>query len=229
KAQRGFKGEFFIRIRIPEHKLFGGIPNPDELSYQNQKESELCESLIKDKIKCMQVARLTFDGQKQYIFEHNNSVGFKRTVTEWIQSFSSEYVIELNPLAPFEYYKELLPDNFIWQQIGSRKLITLLINAGSNEHAVHFIEHTILGDTKDLKNLYEELKNNEISLIRIEDDLLEVGIHSSIELDDITVQTDYLISASEKYHCQYDGWSTHILRLINLFYFNIQLVPIKNL
>ena len=207
EAQQGFKGELFIRIRIPNNKLVEDIPNPDELSYQNQKENELCEALIQARIKCIQVARLMFDGQKQYIFEYNDLEGFKNVFTNWMQTFSSDYAIELNLLSPFEYYKDLLPDTFIWQQIGNRKVIEQLVAAGSNTHKTHFIEHTIYGNTEDLKHLFDELKQHNISLIHLEGDLLEVGISSSIELDDITAQTNYLIVEAEKYNCEYDGWS----------------------
>lgn len=214
KKQRGFKGEFFIRICIPEHKLFGDIPNPEELSYQNQKENELLENLTKARINCVQVARLMLDGQKQYIFEYNDPEGFKKLFTNWMHSFSSEYTIELNELSAFDYYKDLLPDTYIWQQIANRKLIAQLVASGSNEHKTHFIEHTILGSIEDLKILLEELKQNDIHLIHLEGNIdhgiLEVGINSSIELDDVTEQTNYLITEAEKYHCDYDGWSAKI-------------------
>lgn len=211
KNQKGFVGELFIRIRMPENKLHKGIPIPEEQQFQNDKDNELCDRLIRERIKCIQVGRLTFEGQKQYIFEYNDLEGFKKVFGEWKASFNKEYSIELNLLKPFEYYSDLLPDKYIWQQIGNRHLIEKLIDAGSIESEIHFIEHGIFGETENLEKLFEEIKEHEIEMIGIEDNLLEVGIKSSIELDDVTNQTNYLMEMSEKYHCKYDGWQTKIV------------------
>ena len=212
KNQKGFKGELFVRVRIPQNRLHDGIPIPEEHEYQNQKEEELCERLVKSRINCIQVGRLTFGGQKQYVFEHNDLEGFKNEFNAWSKAFSKDYSLELNPLKPFEYYSDLLPDKYNWQQIGNRHVIEKLMAAGSDESKEHFIEHGIFGNPKDLKKLYEEIKEHDISLIGIEGDLMEVGVKSSIELDDITNQTDYLIEIAERYNCKYDGWNTAIVK-----------------
>jgi len=208
--QVGFLGELFVRVRIPEQKIHEGIPIPEEHSFQNEKEEELCEALVKSRIDCIQVGRITYFGQKQYIFEYNNLDGFKSIFNSWKNSFSTDYEIELNLLSPFEYYVDLLPDKFIWQQIGNRHVIERLLEAGSNEQKEHFIEHGIFGKQDDLKSLFNELKNHDISLISIEEDLMEVGIKSTLDLDEITNQTNYLMSVAEEHNCKYDGWNTKI-------------------
>ncbi|MCE7995213.1 MAG: ribonuclease E inhibitor RraB [Roseivirga sp.] len=210
--QKGFEGELFVRIRIPQNRLHEGIAIPEEHEYQNLKEEELCARLVKSRINCIQVGRLAFEGQKQYIFEHNDFDGFKSEFNKWGKTFSDEYSLELKPLKPFEYYSDLLPDKYIWQQIGNRHVIEQLLAAGSDESKEHYIEHGIFGKPDDLKNLFEEIREHNISLIGIEGDLMEVGIKSSIELDDITNQTDYLIEITETYNCRYDGWNTAIVK-----------------
>lgn len=211
ESQKGFEGELFIRIRIPEDRLDDGIPTPEEQHSQNAREDELCNMLIKRRVKCMQVGRLTFGGQKQYVFEYNDLEGFQQVFDEWKGLFNKDYTLELNLLQPFEYYRDLLPDQYIWQQIGNRHVIDQLVAAGSDETKEHFIEHGIFGKEEDLKRLWDELKEKDIEMIQMEGDFLEVGIKSSIDLDDITNQTDYLLEMAEKHNCKYDGWNTAVM------------------
>ncbi len=212
KDQKGFKGELFIRIRIPTDRLHGTIPIPEEQQYQHQKEEELCADLEKNNVDCKQSGRLTYNGQKQYIFEYNDLVGFEKSFNKWKNTFPNEYEIELERLKPFEYYRDILPSKFEWQQIGNRHLIEHLVQAGASEEKQHFIEHGILGKKEDLESLFNEVKNYDFSLIGMHEDagLMEVGIKSSIDEGDITEQTDYLIGMAEEYNCQYEGWVTKI-------------------
>ena len=219
KEQRGFSDELFIRVRIPNNRVHETVPIPEEQEFQNKKEDELCNLLTKEKVDCKEVGRITYHSQKQYIFECNDYNSFKKCFDQWSKSFDNNYSIELNKLAPFEYYKDILPDKYAWQQIGNRRVIEKLIEGGTNEQKEHYIEHGIFGSTEDLKRLFEELKKHEIDLIKLETDLLEAGITSSllevgirsfIELDDITEQTNYLITTAEEFNCKYDGWNTKI-------------------
>jgi regulator of RNase E activity RraB len=210
KDQKGFSDELFIRVRIPNDRIHETVPIPEEQEFQNSKEDELCNILLKEKVDCKEVGRLTYNGQKQYIFESNNYDSFKKCFGLWASSFEKKYSLELNKLEPFEYYKDLLPDKYAWQQIGNRHVIEKLIAGGTNQQKEHYIEHGIFGANENLKRLYEELKNHEIDLIQLENDLLEVGVNSILDLDDITEQTDYFMLIAEEFNCKYDGWNTKI-------------------
>ena len=212
KDQIGFKGELFIRICLPQHRVFDGIAIPEEHEFQNIKEEELCESLIKSKVKCFQVGRLHSKGEKHYIFEYNDLEGFQKEFVKWKASFSGEYTLELKLLKPFEYYREILPDKYAWQQIMNNQVIEKLLEAGSNESKEHFIEHGIYGNLENFKLLYKEIKEEGYQVIEMEDDLLEVGYKSSLEIEEITDQTDYLIYIADKYNCTYDGWFTAVVK-----------------
>ncbi len=208
KDQIGFQTEFFIRIRIPEHKLNDNIISDEEQEFQILMEENFCNRLVQRKINCKQVLRLTFSDQKQYVFECNDVVEFKEEFNQWKDSFDKEYQVELNEHKSFEYYSELLPDKCINQQLGNELLINKLESIGCDLDKEHFIEHRIFGPKENLENIIEAIKKYSFTIISYNHDHLEIGKHCPLNIYSITYQTDYLIDICDEFNCEYDGWST---------------------
>lgn len=211
-AQRGYGHECTLAIHIPDTHLTGlRFPTPQANSDLSKLEDDLISLLEQNKVHCKQVYRSTYDGRRTLIFEIKHLEDFQICVSTW-EAGLAPYRVSTEYGVPWGEFNKRQPDQYVRQQMGNRSLVELLIEKGSSPTAEHFIEHTFFGEHDDLLSLQDDLLEEGGQIINLDEDILEVGFSSLIDIHEINHMTYFMMDKAEEHNCTYDGWMTAIVK-----------------
>ncbi|NOQ75497.1 MAG: hypothetical protein GQ574_26040 [Crocinitomix sp.] len=108
--------------------------------------------------------------------------------------------------------EKIKPDMFYKQKIADRNTIGQLIKAGSDQNAVHELEHFFIGEEERLQFVSEQLKPQGFELDYIKEGKMLLTQHLKLDLEEISKHTGKIKMFAEKVGIIYDGWGTKIVK-----------------
>lgn len=211
--RKGFKSEFYLRIQFPVNLLAedGQMPTPAGFEFYRKFEDIFEKLLENNNVNCKKVHFAIYNGARRLLFEVNDILIFKECVSA-LEAKMGLFEFKLEENKPWTIYKGVLPDEYDNQQIANRNLMELLIEKGSNPEKKHFIEHAFFGKKRKLKRIESELLKMEGRTITFEKDFLEIGVDEILEEETINEMTYFCMDLAKEFNCNYDGWSTTLIK-----------------
>lgn len=204
--------EMAIDLIIPKNLTTDGyFPSPDGHAALVFHEDELIKKLEKERVHCMQVVRLTYDGARTFIFEVKDVVRFLEVVKTWGATVSG-FEIKVEKYDPWMYYEKWRPNKYNWEQIGNRQVIQQLMNYGSNPDKIHKIECSFGGEPAKLEQLRLALEKEGGNHLLTEGDLLEVEFPCELDPHEIDGLTFFAMDTATEHNCKYEGWRAAIVK-----------------
>lgn len=197
--------EYSVIIHIPESHLNDDLPHPEENISLGRMENTLIRFLEEAQVDCKEVGRMTYDGKKVFVFETKNSKDFIAVCESW-QSEMGAYVIETKlSSSAWSEYKEMLPNQYAWQQINDRKGIENLIREGYTTTKDYSIQHLFIGNDQELNELGKEIEKDGFKVLLDSGKLL---LNKSCKLvqEDIGRDTRMLLVKIKEQNIEYQGW-----------------------
>jgi regulator of RNase E activity RraB len=147
------------RVMIPIHrpnKNGGPVAPESDLLYQL--EDELCAGLVKHRVACRLVGRLTFDGIRQLVFQLDDWEAFRPPVGLWLMAHE-EYAIDVSEEEGWDFFNDCIrPTPDVWLYLADQSVIQGLLDAGSNPEKEHALEFVFLGTEPALRQVARALQ-----------------------------------------------------------------------
>lgn len=199
----------------------GGFTTQEEYPILCTMEDRLVEA-VKNKIKGIQVGRVTGGGLRDYLFYVPTTSGVSQAIEEAMSEFDYNYKVNQQEEVKWETYWEFLYPN-PWQinMIENRHLVEHLVSQGDDSEQVRPVDHyaylpteekaKILAD--DVAGWGEDWKVEGITF-KEEDETWQIHAICQQKTDLITVNQRSGRLFEEAYHLagQYDGWGTVICK-----------------
>lgn len=176
-------------------------------------EDVLISELVKARVACRFVGRMTYSGLKEFIFQVRDTDAFQKIVTDFIARKKSHYEVQVKEYEGWDFYtRKVLPDEFGEQQIASRQMIQTMLDAGSDPEKPHYFEHAFFGSAEGLQQIQKELLEEGFDLLSLENDRMRMAKSYSLDEEVIDETNRFMIMLSRLFNCRYDGWGAGIIR-----------------
>ncbi|MFN7130989.1 MAG: DUF695 domain-containing protein [Myxococcales bacterium] len=189
-----------------------GLPTPEESERQYGLEDAFCATLKKAKVRCRLVARLTYSGERELVFQTDDRDKFVATLKAWGESLTGEE-IGLEEDAGWEYFDDVVrpgPDEWTW--IADRRAIEGLMEAGSDPNRPHVLEYVFLGDDGKLEQVRNKLMENGYDIVSgPENGTLVMSVKSKLDLNTIFEHSLANRALAEEHDVDCDGWGAAVV------------------
>ena len=146
-----------IIIPIKQCKPNSSWPLDAESELLYSMEDEIVEQLQNYKVSCLLVARMTYDGLRELVFQVSEHDKFRQIVGPWIHNHS-EYEIDVSEHDGWSFFNEFVkPTDRDKRNMAEQRVIDNLIDSGSNPELPHTLEYCFQGNPQSLKTLIEAL------------------------------------------------------------------------
>jgi hypothetical protein len=143
-----------IPIQAPNKN---GGPTGEEADTLWRLEDGLTDALAKYGAKCILLARLTYAGSRELIFQVADWGNFRPPVGRWIQQ-TPECNIDVSEHDGWGFIDDCVwPSGEDWMLIHDRRVVDNLIKSGSNPSQEHSLDFLFIGDQLRLMRLKQEL------------------------------------------------------------------------
>ena len=203
------------RVLLPIHKPnHNGGPVTQESERLIELEDELCAKLVEHAVSCRLVARLTFDGIRQLVFQLDDWESFRPPVGLWLMDHE-EYAIDVAEHEGWGFFDECVrPTPEVWQMLGDRRVVQKLIEAGSDPTKAHELEFVFNGEERGLRLAARDLQGRGyVPQSTLDFASGQVVMVKSMPLDEDAIfgETRIHNSLAEKYGIEYDGWGAGVV------------------
>lgn len=207
-----FGREARILIAI-KHPNSNGAPSSEEAAYIKMMEEALVDSIRNENIAARLVAKIAFDGIREFVVELKDEQSFSAVIDEWKKEFS-DYKIHMGYLQAWEYFNAMVwPSEEEWIMAKDYKVMSDLIAYGTDPTQVHNIEYLFIGNQEDLDQLRDALMKRHYVEGDSEDvSSLVMSIKLPLNYDDIINESILNDRLAKKYNCACDGWGASIVR-----------------
>lgn len=147
-----------IIIPINECKPGSTLPVESEGEFLYGIEDEIVDSLAKENVPCRLVARLTYDGLREIVFQVGDADAFRPPVGNWIQQHAT-HEIDVSEHDGWDFFNEYIcPTSEDRRAMAEHRVIDNLLENGSNPELEHDLEYCFDGDEVALRKIAEKLK-----------------------------------------------------------------------
>jgi regulator of RNase E activity RraB len=147
------------RIMLPIHQPNGaGGPDSPEAETLWNMEDELFELLQEHQVACRYVARLTYGGLRELVFQVQDWESFRPHVGMWMMQHQ-EYEMDVSEHEGWEFYNDYIRprhEDRIFMMDNS--VVMNLIEAGSDPEKEHSLEYVFEGDESGLERIAISLR-----------------------------------------------------------------------
>lgn len=127
-------------------------------------EDELTAMLAGDGVDCRLVGRLTHGGVRELVFQLADWEAFRPPVGAWMVEHS-EYEIDVSEHEGWDFFNDCVrPTPEVRMQMGDRRVIRGLIDAGSNPAKRHSLEFFFKGPEAGLRKLARKLEEHDYAV-----------------------------------------------------------------
>lgn len=206
------------------YRLSVTLNEPNEDGLTSDKEATVLyaiEDSIHDSLDSnyMFVGRITTDGKRDFFYYTDSMDGSE--LEGFADKFLENYKYSINLIdeqKPGTFYHECLyPNQLDWHRMGNRQLVDKLIELGDNLDESRTVNHWIYFNSAESRNLFNEKVQKDG--FHIEDQVtqdnkysLRISRNDVVQLHSIGDVTDYLVSAAQEFHGDYDGWETKVVK-----------------
>ncbi len=200
-----------ISIKAPNEN---GGPVGNEAEVLWQMEDTLADALAQQSVPCILLARLTHAGIRELIFQLADWDRFRRPVGNWMQQVE-DYEVDVSEHNGWDFFDECIwPDDESWQFIYDRRVVTDLIESGSDPEKEHDLEFVFYGDDHQVQQLRQRLEARGYV-----DDGLSDGSDRLVMIKKLPLDLDAIHDESLENHrlCEdlgavFDGWGASVVK-----------------
>lgn len=167
----------------------------------------------------MFVGRITTDGRRDFFYYTDSVDG---SLLEILAEKNLEnYKYSITPIEEEKprvfYYEQLYPNKMDRHRMINKQLVDKLSELGDSLDKSRIVNHWIYFSSAELRNLFKEKiqKNGFHIEEQVNQDnkyTLKISRNDYVHLQSISDVTDYLVSAAQEFHGDYDGWETKVIR-----------------
>jgi len=175
-------------------------------------EDKLCEILAKADVKCQQVARLTYGGLREFVFNLEDWETFRPPVGYWLSKFAEDYEADVSEHEDWEFYEDYIrPARWEWLAMADQSVIPSLCESGSDPEKEHALEFFFRGPAEGLRALEKQLMAEGMELKATEEADTTMLV-KRMPLDERIIQRSRAnAEAAEALGVEYDGWGSMIV------------------
>jgi|SRR5579863_7842221 len=134
-----------------------GGPTSDEAETLWRLEDDLTDALTKHGAKCIMLARLTYAGSRELVFQVADGEEFRPPVGRWIKQ-TLDYDVDVSEHDGWGFFDDCVwPGEEDWMLIHDQRVVDNLIRSGSNPKREHSLDFLFLGEQARLQRLKQEL------------------------------------------------------------------------
>lgn len=203
------------RVRIPI-KAPGpsGGPHGDEVKVLWAMEDEVTAALEQSGVKCVMVGRLTFDDERELVYQLHDWETFRPPVGRWMQT-RPDYDIGVSEHEGWKFFFDCVwPTDNAWQWIMDRRVVDSLKKNGSDLSKEHDLEFVFRGKAGALEQLRERLAARSYTLLDFspgEERLVMVKRMVPV-VGDICAESLGHKRNTEELGAEYDGWGCRVVK-----------------
>jgi regulator of RNase E activity RraB len=203
------------RVLVPIHRPNkNGGPVSPESERLYELEDELIAKLVEHRVSCRLVARLTFDGIRQLVFQLDDWESFRPPVGLWIMDHE-EYEIDVSEHEGWDFFDECVrPTPDVWLMLADRHVVKGLIDAGSDPEKEHALEFVFNGEAVGLRHMASVLqRRGYVPLSPPDYTSGQIVMVKKMLLDEdaIFAESKVLRTLAEEHGIEYDGWGAAVV------------------
>jgi regulator of RNase E activity RraB len=199
---------------VPEPEVSdNGLPSQNALQRLDALEDGLLQALQAAKVEGRFVGRMTYGGMREFVFQVTDGPGFARALSAW-RDRQKGWRIETRERDGWGFFDEKVrPSADGWRQIGDRRVIDGLLEAGTDPNREHVLEHFFDGPVEALRQIAAALAEDGFEG-ELDEEAGRLMMKRAEPLDLLTINrlTTALAHYSEGLGANYDGWGTPVLR-----------------
>lgn len=199
--------------RIQEPNPAGGPESP-ETEKLWEMEDELLEMLDEHKVACRFVARLTYGGIRELVFQLADWDSFRPPVGRWLIN-QADYEIDVSEHEGWGFYDDVVrpsrEDRFFMLD---NSVIMNLIESGSDPEKEHSLEYAFTGNEQGLRRVAISLQKRGYSNIgELDFTSGQIVMAKLLKLDVTLIVNESLTNAdlAEDAGVEFDGWGAAVV------------------
>lgn len=203
------------RVMIPIHSPnAAGGPLSPEAEHLWAMEEALVERLQEHEVRCRLVARLTYGGLREIVFQLHDWESFRPPVGLWIMEHE-DYDIDVSEHEGWEFFDEYIRPRVEDELfMADHSVVRALLEAGSDPEREHVLEYVFVGDADGLKRVIPALKERgytPVSEMDVASGVITMAIRLPLNVARIVGQTiaNHKLAAEAGVEC--DGWAAAVV------------------
>lgn len=202
-----------IMIPIAQPNTRGGPVSPEsELLWQM--EDTLVAQLEKNQVVCRLIARLTYGGLREIVFQVKDWQTFRPIVGTWMQQHSS-YDIDVSEHDGWDFFEDYIsPKHEDRIYMLDRSVVNHLIDSGSNPEKEHALDYVFVGKPDALQQVIQTLTSKGYYLTRDYDqneNHVELTKNMPLDLELIVAESIANHALAESLEIECDGWGAGVV------------------
>jgi len=207
-----FCARVMIPIRTPNDA--GGPVSPEsELLWEM--EDALVAQLQKDSVRCRLVARLTYNGVREVVFQLHDWDSFRPPVGLWIMQHQ-DYEIDVSEHDVWGFYEDCIRPRVEDQILmADRSVVDSLIENGSDPEKEHSLEFVFVGSPDGLSRVATALQDrgyDPVGKIDISSGQIVLARKLVLDLSLIVDESLSHHALAEEAEIEFDGWGAAIVK-----------------
>lgn len=202
----GLCARIVIRMQSPDDS---GAPVSPERERLWDMEDEVVGMLQEDQVRCRLIARLTYGGWREIVFQVHGWTSFRPPVGAWMMRHK-DYKLEVYEHKGWEFFDEYVnPTAEDRLFIADQNVIEVLVQNGSDPEQEHSLEYAFQGEAKGLRRLAKALlKRGYEPLRELDYDSGQIELAKRLTLDVFAVNDESLANdrAAQKAGVECVGW-----------------------
>ena len=204
------------RVMIPIHSPNpAGGPSSPEAERLWEMEEALVEKLQEHEVRCRLVARLTYGGLREIVFQLHDWDSFRPPVGLWIMEHE-DYDIDVSEHEGWQFYDEYVRPRVEDELfMADDSVIRALVDSGSDPSKEHSLEYVFLGDADGLKQVISALRARGYTAVDgLDPDSGQIVMAIRLPLDFILIMEQSLANhqLAEEAGVEFNGWGAHIVK-----------------
>lgn len=208
--------ELCARVIIPiqEPNDVGGPVSPEAERLWDL-EDKLCNTLSEHAVNCRLVARVTYEGLRELVFQLHDWDSFRPPVGLWMREVEG-YEIEVSEHEGWDFFNECVrptPEDRMW--MADRSVIDALLDAGSNPDKPHTLDFAFRGQATGLRNVAQSLVKRGYKALNEPDyasGTIELSKSMMLDLQAINEESKYISALAEESGVEFDGWGAAVVK-----------------
>jgi len=194
-----------VRILHPNEV---GAPVPPENERLWQMEDELVASLQSEEVPCRLIARMTYKGLRELVFQHADRDSFRAVIEAWISS-QGDYEAEVSEHQGWAYFEDCIrPRHEDTQLMRDNEQISELIQHGADPDVEHALQFAFSGSSEKLQLVAESLtERNYHRPDEPTEGALQMSIRMSLDLQLVTRESLLNRQLAREAGVKFHGWS----------------------
>lgn len=208
--------ELCARIIIPisETKPNSSWPIDSENELLYTMEDEITDQLLKAEVSCRLVARMTYDGLRELVFQVGDEDGFRPIVGGWMQNHKG-YDIDVSEHDGWGFFDDFVrPSEEDRRNMAEGRVIDNLIENGSDPDLPHELEYCFRGDLPTLEKIGKALTEKGYALLDDQDlDEGRIVLSKAMTLDRQAIRNESKANQAlaQQLGGELDGWGTAVV------------------